>query len=223
MELTSYPRTWEIVFNSALHDLLHVHSYLLANRPFVPPAQLLFRAFELTPLPQVKVVLVGQDPYPQPGVATGLSFSVSPGVKIPSSLQNVCKELQRSIPGFTMPLSGDLTSWAQQGVLCLNISLSTAPNQPKAHAGIWGGFIYHIIKTLVDPELSGLKHLPIFVLWGRDAEKLSEIIGTRAPILTAPHPSGANRSGGFIGCNHFVQINNILTQRGQEPIDWRLL
>lgn len=183
-----------------------------------PPNHLIFKAFEVTPLPQVRAVILGQDPYHQPGQAMGLSFSVPRGEKIPPSLRNVYQELTRTVAGFTAPQHGDLSAWAAQGVLLLNSSLTVEASRAGSHSKIgWQHFTDAVIRTL-SQQKQGL----IFMLWGNFAKAKSALIDAqRHTILTAAHPSPLAGKA-FIGCNHFQLCNAALIKQGQPPIDWRL-
>ena len=183
-----------------------------------PRGSLIFNAFNTTPLPSVKVVILGQDPYHQPNQAMGLSFSVPQGVAIPASLRNVYKELARTVDGFVIPKHGDLSHWAQQGVLLLNASLTVEQSRAASHANIgWQHFTDAVIQTISDHN-EGV----VFMLWGNFAKKKAVLIDARRHhVLTAVHPSPL-AGGAFIGCNHFVQCNQLLIQQGKTPIDWQV-
>ena len=183
-----------------------------------PPENLIFNAFNTTPLADVKVVILGQDPYHQPNQAMGLSFSVSFGQKVPPSLRNVYKELARTSDSFAVPLHGDLSGWAKQGVLLLNAALTVARGAAGSHAKIgWQQFTDAVIAT-ISRECDGV----IFLLWGNFAKQKAELIdASRHHVLTAIHPSPL-AGGGFIGCGHFVQANELLTAQGKTPIDWQV-
>ncbi|MDJ0835813.1 MAG: uracil-DNA glycosylase [Acidobacteriota bacterium] len=183
-----------------------------------PPGSLMFNALNTTHFDKVKVVILGQDPYHGRNQAHGLSFSVMRGVKPPPSLVNMFRELQTSL-GIHPAAHGDLTHWAQQGVLMLNTTLSVRAGQPKSHAGKgWETFTDRVIDVL-NAEREGLA----FVLWGRHAgTKAARIDRTRHLILTAPHPSPYSAHSGFFGCGHFVRVNEHLKARGEAPIDWQL-
>ena len=188
----------------------------------MPAPENLFRAFNLTPLPKVKVVILGQDPYQSLinglPVATGLAFSVRKGFPIPSSLQNIYKEIQSTVKGFSSPSHGDLTSWAVQGVLLLNSCLTVREGQAGSHKEIWHGFIKRAVKAILDQNPTC-----VFVAWGKNAQKVAKkFVGEKAPVLTAAHPSGLSAHRGFFGCNHFNQINDLLAQSGKSPIDWNI-
>jgi len=183
-----------------------------------PPGPFIFNAFNQTPFDRVKVVILGQDPYHGPGQAHGLCFSVPPGVPKPPSLINILKEMENDL-GLPIPVSGDLTPWARQGVLLLNATLTVRENRAGSHQGQgWETFTDAVIRKL-DSNHTGL----IFVLWGNYAiAKKSLIDGSRHFILTAAHPSPLSAHRGFFGCNHFSKINNILKNNGNQQINWKL-
>ena len=189
-----------------------------AGKTIYPRGSLIFNAFNTTPLPEVKVVILGQDPYHQPNQAMGLSFSVPQGVPIPPSLRNVYKELARTIDGFIMPNHGDLSKWAEQGVFLLNAVLTVAQGQAASHAGLgWQTFTDAVIRTISEHN-EGV----VFMLWGNFAKKKAELIDAhRHHILTAVHPSPL-AGGGFAGCNHFALANELLAKQGKQPIDWQV-
>jgi uracil-DNA glycosylase len=183
-----------------------------------PPGTLIFNAFNQTPFDKVRVVLLGQDPYHGFGQAHGLCFSVPQGIPKPPSLMNIFTELQSDL-GIPIPSHGDLTSWASQGVLLLNATMTVRENQAGSHQGKgWETFTDAAIM-----QLSKLRDGLIFVLWGNYAIAKKEIIDrSRHFILTAPHPSPLSANRGFFGCRHFSQINNLLKQMGKEPINWKI-
>jgi uracil-DNA glycosylase len=180
-----------------------------------PPGKLIFNAFNLTPVHSVKVVILGQDPYHNPGEAMGLSFSVPPGVKIPPSLKNIYKEIINDT-GCEPPLNGDLSSWAKQGVLLLNAFLTVTHNKPASHRDIgWNTFTDSVIKKLSDHK----QHL-VFMLWGNFAKSKSLLIDqNKHLILEAPHPSPL-AGGGFFGNKHFSRTNSYLKSHGIDEIEW---
>ncbi|MBS0849093.1 uracil-DNA glycosylase [Citrobacter sp. JGM124] len=182
-----------------------------------PPQKDVFNAFRFTELGQVKVVILGQDPYHGPGQAHGLSFSVLPGVASPPSLVNMYKELEASIPGFTRPKHGYLESWARQGVLLLNTVLTVEGGQAHSHAKLgWETFTDKVI-ALINEHCEGV----VFLLWGAHAQKKGRFIDRqRHYVLAAPHPSPLSAHRGFLGCGHFVQANQYLVEHGLAPIDW---
>jgi uracil-DNA glycosylase len=183
-----------------------------------PPGQLIFNAFEQTPFAAVKVVILGQDPYHNPGEAMGLSFSVPRGIRIPPSLLNIYKELQTDL-GIPVANHGDLSQWAKQGVLLLNAMLTVRAGQPASHQQIgWQDFTDAVIRKLSD-EREGL----IFMLWGNFAKTKKALIDTQKHhVLEAAHPSPLAK-GAFFGCKHFSKANVLLEQSGQSGIDWRVL
>lgn len=183
-----------------------------------PPGPLMFNAFNRTPFSEVKVVILGQDPYHGPGQAHGLCFSVQDGVKPPPSLKNIYKEIHEDL-GLPIPNSGNLEKWADRGVLLLNAFLSVRKKTPASHSKIgWEQFTNAVIKKLSD-EREGI----IFLLWGRFAQNKAELIdGCKHHILKAAHPSPFSAHNGFFGCKHFSKSNELLKQQGKEPIDWSL-
>ena len=189
-----------------------------SNKTIFPPGSLIFNAFEQTPFDKVKVVLLGQDPYHNYGQAHGLCFSVPQGIAFPPSLQNIFKEIKEDT-GISIPAKGDLTSWAKQGVLLLNASLTVRAHEANSHAKIgWTDFTDAVIKKLSD-EKQGL----VFLLWGRFAQNKHILIdGTKHHILTAAHPSPLSAYNGFFGCKHFSKTNELLASQGKEPINWKI-
>ena len=189
------------------------------NKVIYPPSSLIFNALNTTPLDQVKVVIIGQDPYHGPNQAHGLSFSVQRGVALPPSLRNIFHELHTDL-GVPIPKHGDLTHWAEQGVLLLNSVLTVEAGQPTSHQKQgWEDFTDHVIDVLNQQR----EHI-VFILWGAYAQRKGQRIDpNKHLILKAAHPSplAANR-GGFFGCKVFSKSNNYLKQNGIEPIDWQL-
>jgi uracil-DNA glycosylase len=183
-----------------------------------PPAKLLFHAFDATPFDQVKVVILGQDPYHGPGQAHGLSFSVPAGVAHPPSLQNIFKEVRDDV-GAAIPASGDLNPWAKQGVLLLNSMLSVRAHEAASHAKIgWQEFTDAAIS-----RLSEWREGIVFLLWGRFAQNKAALIdASRHHILRAPHPSPLSAHRGFFGSKPFSGANKLLLAQGLEPIEWDL-
>ena len=181
-----------------------------------PPGSLIFNAFNLCPFDQVKVVIIGQDPYHEPGQAHGLSFSVQDGIAFPPSLQNIFKEIHDDL-GTPIPTSGNLTRWAEQGVLLLNATLTVRAHQAGSHQGKG----WEIFTDAAIQALSAQRQGIVFLLWGSYAIRKAALIDrSRHHILTAPHPSPLSAYRGFFGCRHFSQCNQLLQQQGQQPIDW---
>ena len=186
-----------------------------------PAKDNVFKAFELTPFENLKVVLLSQDPYIREGQAMGLSFSVPKGVVVPPSLVAIYKEIEKdlreSTGKFTIPKHGDLTEWAKQGVLLLNAVLTVREGKSASHAGFgWKTFTEAAIRKISD-ELRGV----VFLLWGKDAQSLSPYIDqTKHYILRAGHPSPLNTSVPFSGCGHFSKTNELLAKHDKSPIDW---
>jgi len=181
-----------------------------------PKGSLIFNAFDQTPFDKVSVVILGQDPYHNPGQAMGLSFSVPDGVKPPPSLVNIYKELNKDI-GMPIPTTGNLTKWAQQGVLLLNAALTVRANEPASHSKIgWMEFTDEVIKII-----SNQKKEVVFILWGNFAQQKQILIdATKHKILKAAHPSPLSAHNGFFGCKHFSSANKYLTEKNRNPIDW---
>ena len=183
-----------------------------------PPGKLIFNAFDKTPFDKVKVVILGQDPYHGSGQAHGLCFSVPFGVNPPPSLVNIFKEIHSDV-GIPIPIHGNLESWAVQGVLLLNATLTVRKDQAGSHQGKgWEQFTDSVIK-----KISANKEGVVFLLWGKYAQAKEKLIDTtKHHILSAPHPSPFSVHTGFFGCRHFSRTNEILRQRGTDPINWNL-
>ena len=181
-----------------------------------PPGKQIFSAFWHCPLPSVKVVILGQDPYHGEGQANGLAFSVTPGIPFPPSLLNIFKELKTDL-GVPLPADGDLTRWAAQGVFLLNATLTVRANEAGSHQNQgWEYFTDEVIQTL-----SREREKLVFVLWGAFAHKKEALIDSdKHFILKAPHPSPLAAHRGFWGCKHFSQANDYLASTGQTPISW---
>jgi uracil-DNA glycosylase len=196
----------------------HLKAEKALKRTIYPSGPLIFNAFSLTPYDKIKVVILGQDPYHNPHQAMGLSFSVPDGIKLPPSLVNIFKELHKDI-GMPIPSAGNLTHWAEQGVLLLNAVLTVRANEPASHAKIgWTKFTDDII-LLLSLKKTGL----VFILWGNFAqEKIKLIDGAKHKILKAAHPSPFSAYNGFFGCKHFSATNEYLVKNNQDPIDWAL-
>ena len=202
-----------------MHDL---RAFLVAERQagkqIFPPSTQMFAALDATPFDQVRVVILGQDPYHGPGQAHGLCFSVLPGVPVPPSLANIHAEIERDL-GHPRPQHGYLMSWAQQGVLLLNAVLTVESGRPGSHQGRgWEQFTDVIVKRL-NSAREGL----VFLLWGSYAQAKGKVIDARRhSVLKAPHPSPLSAYRGFFGCGHFSAVNAHLRARGDMEIDWRL-
>jgi uracil-DNA glycosylase len=189
-----------------------------AGRGYYPSADRVFNALALTPFDDVRVVVLGQDPYHGRGQAMGLCFSVPPGVPAPPSLQNIHKELETDL-GLRRPPSGDLTPWAERGVLLLNAVLTVSPGRPASHAGKgWEQFTDRAIR-----ELSERREGIVFLLWGRYAQQKGIVVDARRHhVLSAAHPSPYSAANGFFGCRHFSRANELLAAGGREPVEWAL-
>ena len=194
-----------------------LHREKAEGRVIFPPGPEIFKAFELTPVDQVKVVILGQDPYHGYGQAMGLSFSVPDGVPAPPSLKNIFKEIEDDL-GIRMSGRPNLEGWARQGVLLLNAVLTVRASQPASHSAIgWQEFTDAVIRC-INANCEGV----VFLLWGNFARAKRELIDTsRHYVLEAPHPSPLAR-GAFFGCRHFSRTNDILARQGKTPIDWQL-
>jgi uracil-DNA glycosylase len=195
---------------------LHLKTEKSQGKTIYPPGSLIFNAFNTTPFDKVKVVILGQDPYHGKGQAHGLCFSVAYGVPPPPSLLNIFKELQDDI-GISLPVHGNLTHWAQQGVFLLNASLTVRAGEPMSHSKIgWATFTDTVIKKISDKKKN-----VVFILWGKFAQEKRVLIDeTKHCILRSVHPSPLSAYGGFFGCNHFSKTNEYLVAHGIDPIDW---
>ncbi|ONI46491.1 uracil-DNA glycosylase [Candidatus Epulonipiscium fishelsonii] len=189
-----------------------------ATQTIYPKPNDIFTAFKITSYEDVKVVIIGQDPYHGEAQAHGLSFSVQPGIKIPPSLLNIYKEIQSSF-GYDIPKTGYLLSWAQQGVFLLNTVLTVRAAQPNSHQNSgWEIFTDNVISYLNDRE----KPI-VFLLWGAPAQRKKVLItNPHHYVLMAPHPSPLSANRGFFGCNHFRKTNEILESLGETPINWQI-
>ena len=187
-----------------------------ASNTIFPPAGQIFNAFNTCPFNNVKVVILGQDPYHGPGQAHGLCFSVNDGIQFPPSLQNIFKEITSDL-GIPAPKTGNLTRWAEQGVLLLNATLTVRASQAGSHQGKgWEEFTDAVIKIISEKAEN-----VVFILWGSYAIKKKSLINaSKHCILTAPHPSPLSSYRGFFGCKHFSQTNTYLTSKGKTPINW---
>ncbi|MET9552631.1 uracil-DNA glycosylase [Streptomyces sp. NPDC006645] len=199
---------------TAMGDFLRAE--IAAGRTYLPAGPNVLRAFQ-QPFDDVRVLIVGQDPYPTPGHAVGLSFSVAPEVRpVPGSLDNIFREMHADI-GAPRPSNGDLTPWTRQGVLLLNRALTTAPRKPAAHRGKgWEEVTEQAIRALV------ARNKPLVsILWGRDARNLRPLLG-QLPAIESSHPSPMSADRGFFGSRPFSRANELLVQQGAQPVDWPL-
>lgn len=212
---------WQNFFNLETQKQYYVNlrNFLKSEyktQTIYPPMEDIFNAFKLTPISNVKVVIVGQDVYHGAGQAMGLSFSVRDGVKIPPSLRNIYKELEAE--GFHPDTStGNLTKWAEQGVFLINACLTVREHQPNSHSGKgWEVFTDNVIRVLANDERP-----KVFLLWGAYAQKKEELIGNNSHlILKSAHPSPLSAYKGFFGCNHFIETNKFLKDNNLEEIKW---
>ena len=199
-------------FREIKNSLISDHN---SGKKIYPKPNNFFKAFEICPYEEVKIVILGQDPYHTPGTANGLAFSVSKNQKLPPSLKNIFKEIQEDL-GIKNE-KGDLTRWAEQGVLLLNSSLSVIEGMPGSHSQIgWQTFTDRAVKLIQK------KKNIIFMLWGNFAKQKKELIEDGNHILEASHPSPFSANVGFFGCKHFSKANKMLIDQGLDPIDWSL-
>jgi uracil-DNA glycosylase len=197
---------------------LHLKTEKSQGKTIYPPGSQIFNAFNTTPIDNVKVVILGQDPYHGPRQAHGLCFSVQDGIPPPPSLVNIFKELNEDI-GIRIPNHGNLTQWAQQGVFLLNASLTVRAAEPMSHAKIgWASFTDTVIKKISDEK----EHV-VFMFWGKFAQDKRVLVdATKHLVLRAAHPSPLSAHNGFFGCKHFSKANQYLMSKGIDPIDWQL-
>lgn len=190
-----------------------------AGTVIYPPEADVFNAFRYTEFDQLKIVIIGQDPYHGPNQAHGLCFSVRPDIPVPPSLKNIYKELALEYPDFVIPKHGYLESWARQGVLLLNTVLTVVANEPNSHRHLgWETFTDNVIKAI-----SAKAEPVVFLLWGSHAINKQKFIDkSRHHVLTAPHPSPLSAHRGFLGCGHFVKANELLAQMGKTPVNWQV-
>ncbi|HEU5354232.1 MAG TPA: uracil-DNA glycosylase [Actinocrinis sp.] len=200
---------------AAMGDFLRAE--VAAGRTYLPAGANVLRAFQ-QPFDAVRVLIMGQDPYPTPGHAVGLSFSVAPQVRpLPGSLLNIFREYSQDL-GLPAPSNGDLSPWTERGVLLLNRALTTAPSKPGAHRGKgWEAVTAQAISALAQ------RGTPLVaILWGRDAREVKPLLGNGVPCIESAHPSPMSADRGFFGSRPFSRANDLLTRQGAEPIDWRL-
>jgi len=221
--MSAITNDWLNVIGSEFHETYYADLYKYVRNEYnnymvFPKADDIFNAFHLTPLEQVKVVIIGQDPYHNDNQAHGLCFSVKPEVEVPPSLVNIYKELQDDL-GCKIPNNGYLVKWAQQGVLLLNTVLTVRAHQANSHQGKgWERFTDAVIKAVNEQDRP-----IVFILWGRPAQmKKAMLNNPRHLILEAPHPSPLSAYRGFFGSRPFSKTNRFLEEQGLEPIDWQI-
>ncbi|HZU56281.1 MAG TPA: uracil-DNA glycosylase [Actinocrinis sp.] len=200
---------------AAMGDFLRAE--VAAGRTYLPAGTNVLRAFQ-QPFDAVRVLIMGQDPYPTPGHAVGLSFSVAPNVRpLPGSLVNIFREYSQDLD-FPAPSNGDLSPWTERGVLLLNRALTTAPSKPGAHRGKgWEAVTAQAISALAQ------RGTPLVaILWGRDAREVKPLLGSGVPCIESAHPSPMSADRGFFGSRPFSRANDLLARQGAEPVDWRL-
>jgi len=196
----------------------HLKTEKVQGKTIYPPGSMIFNAFDKTPFRKVRVVILGQDPYHGPGQAMGLSFSVPRGVPPPPSLINIFKELQDDV-GIAQPSHGDLTKWAEQGVLLLNASLTVRAGEPMSHSKIGWHIFTDAVITTISRDLEDV----VFLLWGKFAQEKVSLINTgKHHILKSAHPSPLSAKNGFFGSHHFSKTNQYLMKKGHHPIDWAI-
>ena len=221
--MIEFNNSWDEILKDEFKEpyYLRLREFLKAeysSRPIYPPMFDIYNAFKLTDYHDVKVVILGQDPYHGEGEAHGLAFSVKKGIAIPPSLRNIYKELQNSL-GCYIPNNGYLEKWAKQGVLLLNTALTVRKDIANSHRNVgWEIFTDKVIKLLNDREKP-----VIFMLWGSNAKAKAMLVNqNRHVVLTSVHPSPLSASRGFFGCNHFKIANDKLVAAGETPIDWQI-
>lgn len=215
--------SWEHLVSTELNesyfnDLMLFLKTEYENETVFPSKENIFAAFSHKSPQEIKVVIIGQDPYHDKHQANGLAFSVNQGVKLPPSLKNIIKELKSDV-NLTEPMHGDLSHWAEQGVLLLNTCLTVRAHQPLSHQNKgWEKFTDRIIQLLSEEN----KNI-IYLLWGAKAQAKKELIATSNYILTSQHPSPLSAYRGFFGCKHFSKANKMLISQGKQPIDWEII
>ena len=221
--MAGLPKGWEASLAAEFKKPYYKELYTKVKSEYetsvvYPPSEEIFTAFSLTDLSDVKVLILGQDPYHEPGQAHGLSFSVKPGIQIPPSLMNIYKELHDEL-GLYIPNNGYLTKWADQGVLMLNTVLTVRAHNANSHKGIgWEEFTDAAIKALNE-----LDKPIVYMLWGSNAGSKAQMLNNNKQlVLKAPHPSPLSSYRGFFGCNHFIKCNEFLKANGLSEIDWQI-
>jgi uracil-DNA glycosylase len=212
------PSSWRSVFKEAEDEFSYLDKIIKTE--VFPEKKNVFKAFELTPLNEVRVVLLGQDPYHQRKTngrprAQGLSFSVSKEDDIPISLKNIFQEITNEYPEYVPPSHGDLSKWARQGVLLLNSSLTVEPGKAGSHGVIWHGLLSRVFQAIAEVNKNC-----IYLLWGNFAKDMAEYIPEASIKLFTSHPSGFSVNKGFFGCGHFKEVNRILVEKGEKEIEW---
>lgn len=221
--MSALPKGWESVLSEEFKKPYYSNLYKKIKTEYestvvYPPSDEIFTAFNLTDIDKVKVLILGQDPYHEPGQAHGLSFSVKPGIQIPPSLLNIYKELHDEL-GLYIPNNGYLTKWADQGVLMLNTVLTVRAHNANSHKGLgWEEFTDAAIRALND-----LDKPVVYMLWGSPAQRKAQMLNNKKQlVLKAPHPSPLSSYRGFFGCNHFIECNEYLKANGLSEIDWQI-
>jgi uracil-DNA glycosylase len=225
LELSQLPPDWLQFLGDELTKpyFRRLKAFLSSERSkgckIFPPESAIYTWARLCSFSSIKVVIIGQDPYHNDNQAMGLCFSVPKRERIPPSLLNIYKELASDIPGFRPPSHGDLSNWAQQGVLLLNTSLTVRAHEPASHAGQgWEAFTDAVIRTI-----NAHKRNVVFILWGNHAQKKAHMIDRgRHLVLSGVHPSPLSANRGFFGCHHFSKANEYLKEHGIDPVDWQL-
>jgi uracil-DNA glycosylase len=213
----SLPEGWEDVFREAMSGIKDACNIIENDKiNYFPPPDKVFNAYRLVKPTDVRVVIIGQDPYHTPGAANGLAFSCN--TKVPPLLGNIYKELAKDIPGFVIPNHGDLTAWCKQGIFLFNISLTAKGGIADYKPAIWMD-----ITDATISHLTSTNRNIIWVLWGEKAQTMGKLIKEKGIKLVAGNPNPNDTRGGFLGCKHFSKINKILTDRGDTPIDWNLI
>jgi len=217
-------KSWENAVGSELQKpyMNELRTFLQSeykSKTIFPPAKLIFQAFDKTPFDQIKVVILGQDPYHRQGQAHGLAFSVQEHVEIPPSLRNIYLAIKNDYPDFVIPPHGNLSYWAEQGILLLNTVLTVREGQAGSHHGRgWEQFTDSIIKTI-----SERREKIIFLLWGSPARRKEALIDRKKHyVLTSVHPSPLSAYRGFLDCHHFIETNRLLIENGRKAIDWQI-
>lgn len=228
IKILEIPKKWSLYLKSEINKEYFKKLFKFLEEEYkkekiYPPQNLIFNLFENITYEEIKVVILGQDPYHGFGQGNGIAFSVNKGVKLPPSLKNIFKELEKEYSyqenKFIIPKNGDLTKWVKQGVFLLNTTLTVREGNPNSHSKKgWEIFTDEVLKKLNEKE-----EPIVFLLWGNFArEKKKYITNSRHLVLEAAHPSPLSANRGFFGCNHFIEVNNFLQKKGLKKIDWTL-